>query len=123
LRATDDPVYVPNDEHFPAPVGFIYLGDINGLNARSTTPQNADRHAYANPAKDEFILCGRLHDVPNPSCIHTFSWDRFRVEARYQPQWLARWSETKAHIIADLEIATSFETIPAGAIHIVDALP
>lgn len=123
LRPVGDPVYVVTDQHFPAPIGFTYLGDINNLNARSTTPQNADRHAYANAAKDEFILCDRLLDVPNPSCIHTFSWDRFRVDVRYQPQWLATWSKTKAHLIDQLEIATSFETIPANAVHIVDPLP
>lgn len=122
LRPAGDPVYVATDQHFAAPPGFTYLGDINGLYARSTTPQNADRHAYANDAKDELILCHRLLDVPNPSCMHTFSWNRFRVEARYQPQWLASWSEIKAHIIAQLEIATTFETIPAEAIHIVDPL-
>lgn len=123
LRPAGDPVYVVTDQPFPAPIGFTYLGDINNSNARSTTPQNADRHAYANDSKDEFILCHRLLEVPNPSCMHTFSWDRFRVEASYQPQWLASWSETKAHIVAQLDIAISFETNPANAVHIVDPLP
>lgn len=117
-----EPVYIASDQHFVAPAGMVYLGDIDFIDAWKTTIENASRHVYANAARDEFIICSRLADVPNPSCIHTFAWERFRVEVRFQPHWMANWSETKAHIIAQLDGASSVQTLPAGAIHIVDPL-